>query len=329
MRARTLAVVAATLLAVTACSSGQEPAPTPAPSSSTPSEPVIAPLTGEEVDAADWPALAAKIDDHPDALPQVGLELADIVFEELVEGGITRYVAVWHSEIPEIIGPVRSIRPMDPAIVAPFGGAVVYSGGQDRFVQAMEATDVVNVVHGGELDAYFHRASDRETPHDVLVDAAALVDDELSDLAPPEPQLDYADGPSTAEQEGVPSTSAQLAFSPAQTPSWTCDEASGQWSRAQQGGPDLDAQGGQLSASNVVVLRVDVLDDQDVPSTQLVGSGGSGVVLSGCASIEVTWSKGELDDPIVLETLDGAPVEVSTGSTWFELVPSTGSVDVA
>ena len=79
----------------------------------------ISPLTGEqiEVGALAAPSLAAKVDNHPDARPQVGLERTDIVFEELVEGGLTRYVAVWHSDVPAIIGPVRSIRPMDPDII--------------------------------------------------------------------------------------------------------------------------------------------------------------------------------------------------------------------
>ena len=71
-----------------------------------------------------------KIDNHEDARPQVGLNRTDLVFEELVEGGLTRYVAVWHSDVPDAVGPVRSIRPMDPDIVAPLGGIIAYSGGQ-------------------------------------------------------------------------------------------------------------------------------------------------------------------------------------------------------
>ena len=70
------------------------------------------------------------------------------MFEELVEGGLTRYVAVWQSDVPAEIGPIRSIRPMDPDIISPLGGIVAYSGGQDRFVRAMKATSVYNAIHG-------------------------------------------------------------------------------------------------------------------------------------------------------------------------------------
>src|SRR5690606_12965154 len=102
---------------------------------------VLAPLRGESVErgALSHAAVSAKIDNHPEARPQMGLERTDIVFEELVEGGITRYVAVWHSDVPDLLGPIRSIRPMDPEIVGSFGGIIFYSGGQPRFVQMMQA----------------------------------------------------------------------------------------------------------------------------------------------------------------------------------------------
>lgn len=82
----------------------------------------------------------------------MGLQHTDIVFEELVEGGLTRYVAVWHSNVPAEIGPIRSIRPMDPDIISPLGGIVAYSGGQYRFVQLMRATPVHNAI---DLDLAF------------------------------------------------------------------------------------------------------------------------------------------------------------------------------
>ncbi|MDP3209308.1 MAG: DUF3048 domain-containing protein, partial [Rhodoglobus sp.] len=117
------------------------PVPTPAYTSTyvAPEPTALAPLTGQVVaqGALTNPSIAAKIDNHEDARPQIGLNRADIVFEELVEGGITRYVAVWQSDIPDELGPIRSIRPMDPDIISPFGGIVAYAGGQERFVDMM------------------------------------------------------------------------------------------------------------------------------------------------------------------------------------------------
>ena len=109
------------------------PAPAYVSTYETPAPTQLAPLRGTTVPAGSLahPSLAAKIDNHEGARPQVGLDRTDIVFEELVEGGLTRYVAVWHSDVPEQIGPVRSIRPMDPDIITPYGGIVAYSGGQE------------------------------------------------------------------------------------------------------------------------------------------------------------------------------------------------------
>ena len=133
----------------------------------------LAPLTGEVAAAPiTTPSLAAKVDNHPGARPQFGLERADIVVEELVEGGLTRYVAIWQSDVPDEIGPVRSIRPMDPDIISPFGGIVAYSGGQYRFVEAMEATGVYNAIHGqSDTEDTFYRTDLRDSPHDVIVRA--------------------------------------------------------------------------------------------------------------------------------------------------------------
>ena len=129
--------------------SSAAPTPTLTP---TPVPVYLAPLTGVEIGEGELtgPSIGAKIDNHPAARPQVALESADIVFEELVEGGLTRYLAVWHSKIPEELGPVRSVRPMDPDIVTSFGGIIAYSGGQERFVDMMEATGLLNAIHGQE-----------------------------------------------------------------------------------------------------------------------------------------------------------------------------------
>ncbi len=182
--------VSAALLAACAPTSAAQPdppptatgtaTPTPAASSTpTPTQPpptALSPLRGTTVLASTitGPALSAKVDNHGDARPQWGLEHTDIVFEELVEGGITRYVAVWFSDVPAEIGPVRSIRPMDPDIISPLGGIVAYSGGQQRFVDMMLDTPVHNAIHGGADDEFMYRTSKKQAPHNVIVKAQEL-----------------------------------------------------------------------------------------------------------------------------------------------------------
>ncbi|MFT4030430.1 MAG: DUF3048 domain-containing protein [Protaetiibacter sp.] len=329
-----VAFVLATLGLAGCTAEAPMPAPTPSPSYTsdyvTPTPVVIAPLTGLPVDdpaSLAHPSLAAKIDNHWDARPQIGLEATDLVFEELVEGGLTRYVAVWHSNIPAEIGPIRSIRPMDPDIISPFGGIVAYSGGQQRFVQLMLATNVYNAIHGQSDTAdVMYRTTSKEAPHNVVVKAQELIAMH-AELAAPVQQYAYADEPAgaTAAREGTAIAGVDLVLGGSAHPGWRWDAASSRWLRFQDGEADLDSTGGQLGAVNVVVMRVPVSDDGGVPKTELIG-GGEAWVLSGGAIVHASWSKSDRTTPIRLVDDTGAVIRLAPGNSWFELVPTSGSV---
>ncbi|PZU36691.1 MAG: DUF3048 domain-containing protein [Microbacterium sp.] len=296
------------------------PTPTPEPPAT-----ALSPLRGTEVlaDSITGPALTAKIDNHPAARPQVGLERADIVFEELVEGGLTRYVAAWYSDVPEQIGPVRSIRPMDPDIVSPFGGVIAYSGGQQRFVDMMVATNVHNAIHGGADDAYMFRTRTKAAPHNVLVEAQRLRA-AYAGIAPPAQQFAYSARPQTASAAayGSPAAGFDLSFSPRETRSWRWDAASTRYLRAQNGVADLDASGAQLGATNVVVVSVDIdWAYGEIPRTVMVGSGTAWIATGGKV-VQATWTKPSREAPIALTNAYGMPIYLAPGNTWVELVPA-------
>lgn len=329
------ATVISVLLLASGCTAGDlVPTPSPTPTYSLTYEPPpaygIAPLTGEqiEVGALSAPSLAAKIDNHPDARPQVGLERTDIVFEELVEGGLTRYVAVWHSDVPDVIGPVRSIRPMDPDIISPLGGIVAYSGGQSRFVDMMRAAPVYNAIHGQrDTESTFFRGDNAAAPHNVLVKAPEVIAQHL-DLSAPAQQFPFAESvaAATATKEGSPTAGIAMRFGGASAPSWSWDAASERWLRFQTGGaPDTDPSGAQLGATNVVVLRVPVDVIQSIPTTQLIGSGEAWVSTGG-ATVSATWSKSSMTAPIRILDAHGVAVRLAPGNTWVELVPLAGSL---
>ncbi len=309
------------------------PKPTPKPRYTstyvTPAPTSIAPLRGTTIAAGalQHASIAAKIDNHPDARPQVGLEKTDLLFEELVEGGLTRYVAVWQSEIPELLGPVRSIRPMDPDIISPFGGIVCYSGGQERFVALMRKTPVYNAIHGqSDTASTFFRSPTRAAPHNVLVKARDLLA-QHTDIAPPAQQFAFSlDVPSsTAAKDGVPTAAINYAFSGGTTGSWTWDPAQLAFVRAQDGKPDRDNNGAQLKATNVVVVRVPISDDKGVPKTEMIGLGEAWVSAGG-RTVHASWSKGSATDPIRLLDSSGTTIRLAAGNTWIELVPLAGSV---
>ncbi|GAA3889572.1 hypothetical protein GCM10022381_34450 [Leifsonia kafniensis] len=325
------------VLVLTACTNAApEPTSTPRPvvpsSTPTPTVVALAPLRGtpQDLGSATSPALSVKIDNHEDARPQIGLERTDIVFEELVEGGLTRYVAVWQSDIPDLVGPVRSIRPMDPDIITPFGGIVAYSGGQEIFIAMMEATPVVNARFDDDETGLFYRIDEKDSPHDVVVEAKELIALH-PDLAPPVQQFTYATTPAEAAAvvSGTPTTTINSRFSDARWPSWNWNAASSSYLRSQEGEADLDSNGAQLQATNLLVLRVGIDDTYgDVPKTVMLGSGEAWVSTGG-KTVHATWSKDAAGSLIRLVADNGALITLAAGNTWIELVPTdTGSVEL-
>ena len=300
-------------------------------SNAAPATAEIAPLTGVSVPAGSSPrpSLAVKIDNHSAARPQVAIDRTDLVFEELVEGGITRYVALWQSTIPDQVGPVRSIRPMDPDIIAPFGGIVAFSGGQQRFVDAMNATGQISAIFDYDTTGLFSRSTATAAPHNVILAATEFANRNVT-VAPPAQQYAYAatlDGAS-AVVDGTPISVINTRFSDSSARSWTWSTDAGAYLRAQDGAPDLSVDGAQLKATNVVVLRVNVTVNQSIPKTELIASGEASISTGG-KTLTATWSKDSQTAPIRLIDGNGVTIRLAPGNTWFQLVPNgTGSADL-
>lgn len=327
-------VLALSTISLAACSAtgpGEQPA-TP-----TPKVYVTAPLTGIQYEEGTpqalqlaKPSVACKIDNGSLApRPQSGLNSTDIVFDEMVEGGLTRLVAVWHSAQPDGIGPVRSIRPMDPDILSPFGGIVCFSGGQWAFVKAMEASPVFTASETSEQGkGTFSRSSDRVAPYNVYVNVQKLATDH-PELAAPAAQFAYA--PDLANSSAVLAGTEVTKFSvnfPQATAAWAPNSDGSAWLRTQDGAPLIDKlDGEQIHAVNVVVLQVQIdrsyLDRKygNVPKTVMVAS-GAGYVFTGSKFLPITWSKASATSPIVLVDSSGQPVQLAPGNTWIELQPN-------
>jgi hypothetical protein len=334
------ALTAVALLAVlTACGADSpHAAPTsssaaPATTTPPPPPPVLWPLTGRVADApVDRPALAVKIENSIDARPQTGLGAADMVWEEVVEGGITRYVAVYQSAVPPEIGPVRSVRPMDPAIAAPLHGVLAFSGGQQQYVDAVAAAGLQVLSQDAGSDG-FYRSSARRAPHNVYATPQTLLDQaDAAHAASPPPQFTVA-GPTEQPTASTPTGVVHLTMSGVSHPNWTWSAPDGAWLRTEGTTAAVEADGAQLRATNVVVLGVEVVNTaardpagNPVPETQLVGSGPALVAVPG-GTLAATWSKASIADPVVLTGPDGAVVRLAAGTTWVELMPTrTGSV---
>lgn len=340
-RVHLAAIVSFTVaIGLTGCSSGPMPSPSASPSASAmpsyvdtyvePDATEIAPLRGTTVPAGTTlgPALSAKVDNHPSARPQFGLEHTDIVYEELVEGGMTRYVAIWQSTVPEVIGPVRSIRPMDPDIISPYRGIVAYSGGQYQFVQLMRRTPVVNAIHGQANTKHtFYRVKGRPGPHDVGVRALQVIED-FGPLDAPRQNWSYAltTDASSAAKEGTPAPVVRYRFSSLMWGVWSYDPATERYYRSQANrGPDLDSAGNQLNTANIVVLRVAVKNRSTIPTT-ILNTTGEAWVATGGRVIHGSFTKASRNEPIYLYDDNGFTIQLAAGNTWVELIPTTGSV---
>ncbi|MGY4645466.1 DUF3048 domain-containing protein [Cellulomonas sp. URHB0016] len=347
---RVAALTSVVAVVLAACGSAASDDPTAAPpvtmapqiepAKAAPPTPVVPPrwpLTGQgATDVAVRPALAVKIENSGEARPQTGLEQADVVWEEVVEGGITRFVAVFHSQVPAEIGPIRSVRPMDPAIAAPLHGLVAFSGGQPGFVDALAASGLQILSQDKGTDGFYRKQGVAPAPHNVYGTPQTLwgLADGAHSAAPPAQftiarQADQA----TATLSGTPAGAVDVTMSGYSHPQWTWDAASGTWQRSEGAKPATARSGARLAATNVVTLSVRLVDSgttdpagNPVPETVLDGS-GTGLVATGGKTLPVNWSKAAQDAPVVLTTAEGAPVSLAPGITWVELVPGTsGSV---
>jgi hypothetical protein len=300
---------------------------TSAESLPTPGGPVW-PLTGVATNEIDQvPAIAVKIENDWTAHPLTGLESADNIWEETVEGTITRFVAVFHSKRPEWVEPIRSTRPMDAGIVAPLGGILAFSGGQPGFVAEVEAAGV-QVLSEDRGNRGFRRDTTRLAPHNVQGFLQDFLDQAANDrLAPPPEQFRFATpGNSTAELDGTAAEHITAVFGPLQTTNWDWDAATNTWLRSEFQSESVSSTGDRHAATNIVLLHMNQVDTGTVdPSgtpvfeTLMVDS-GTGTVASGGKAIDVRWSKSATDAPLVLTTMSGDPVLLEPGQTWIELI---------
>ncbi|ROR96086.1 hypothetical protein EDD28_0660 [Salana multivorans] len=343
-RQRGLAVVATLLaagLALTACSKEPEVIqPTDPPvtvdpevqvdKTAAPEAAPVWPLTGLPGDVVERPVLAVKVETTRPARPQAGINVADVLWEEMIEGGETRLLAMFHSSLPEQVGPIRSVRPMDGGIVGPTGGLLAFSGGQPQFIQQV-IDDGVQVTIGDQGGPGMYRVDFRRTPYNLYGNPAEMITvaDGNRNLTPPAP-FTFAATPAaaTAAANGTEATEIVAKF-PAQKSSWNWDGS--RWLRSMSDAPHTVDTGEQIAADNVVVLRVNIRDTgakdpigTAVYETIMVDS-GEALVATGGRTVSGTWSKAGISDPIVLTGADGQVITLAPGQTFIELLPYDSS----
>ncbi|MEO3750856.1 DUF3048 domain-containing protein [Streptomyces sp. B6B3] len=270
------------------------------------------PFTGEELDDGPSPVLAVKIDNVEAARPQTGLGDAEIVYVEQVEGGLSRFLAVYSEDLPDRVGPVRSGRESDLELLEQFGEpAFAYSGIQGALEPLFEDASLFPVPPDVAPEGY-SRGSDRPAPYNLYGDPAALLDaaldaSEASDIGfrfgePP------ARGGEATRKYDVSLPAAGFTFT------WSADDE--RWQVA------LDGQATDAAPATVVVQDVSIRESEyhDVtgaytPYTETTGSGTATVLRDGRA-YDAEWSRPSAEDGTEFTTPDGDPMRFATGPVW-------------
>ena len=277
-----------------------------------------------------------KVENLPVARPQWGLDKADIVFEEPVEGGITRFIAVYQCGTADRIEPVRSARLVDAQVLEPLGRILfAYSGATQYVINEVDAkTSLLDDVGANYAGGAYWRDPDREIPHNLVTSTSALYSAAAA--------LHYTKKPPVAifsygrpAPGGTPASAVSVYF-PLDVTTWTWHRGTGLWYRSYSDtGLALQGDGSQIAASNVIVMLVhewatkytEDINGAHENELTLKGSGPAWVFRDG-AQFFGKWERPLLDHPTVFVETNGTRITLTPGNTWEELVPDGLDVKV-
>lgn len=289
-----------------------------------------APLTGQPDPTGAYqnrPVLNVKVENlYPDARPQTGLEAADIVWEEVVEGGITRFLAMFQSQVPPVVGPVRSVRLTDPLVIWPVGGVFAYSGGAAYATTAINQAPV-NVVDESRAGPAMFRDRSRSVPHNLYGRPPQLFALGGKPVPPP-PLFQYLRAGESFAGDGVAAFTVNFEGD-AYRATYSWDKGTGRWLRTSRAKPFVMASGQQIAPTNVVVMFVQYAGGVGALGAQasLVGQGDAWVFSDG-KLVKGRWTRPDKAQPAQLQDTAGKPIRLVPGSTWVELPDVSYTVGV-
>ena len=280
-------------------------------------------LSGRE--GVNGPVLVVKIDDTTQAHPQVGLENADIVYIEQVEGGLTRLAAVFSSVIPQRIGPVRSARISDIDIVAQFGRvAFAYSGAQKKLLPVIASANLQDLGAQRQSPTIFTTDPNRIQPYAMVLRADLL----MQKIRDKNFQIDSAKNVGfifgELQDGGAPTTKAVMHW-PAATYSATWSQQESRWMLSHNNSADVAESGVVLGPTTLVIQMVSIVPSEYkdkvggvTPYSQTVGKGRAYVLRDGQRFI-TTWSRPSTESGTTFTFADGATMNFDPGQIWIAL----------
>jgi len=308
-----------------------EPAPQAEPS---PTSDPTCPLTGEApAEGVDLrrPAVALKIENSPAARPQAGVEDADVVFEEIVEGGITRFLAIYHCGGSKLAGPVRSARFDDPKIAKPFSRLIAFSGANGIVKGELQARGMVLVEELTSPPGLFRVPAGVIEVHNLFAHTEKLRKTAIEQKLPaPRDGVFVFEEELSAKSKKARSVSVNFNASNTIEYRWEADA----WKRYEAGAPFMTVEGDHLSVPNLLIQEVEVNNSFKItdvagnpsPDISLLAKGRAVLFRDGRA-VKGTWQIRKEGAPPVYRTKSGDPMPFAPGQIFVELVPSqAGSV---
>ena len=291
------------------------------------------PLTGQPAPGGtvpQRPAMAVKIDNYPAGRPQSGLDKADIIFEEPVEGGITRFAAVFQCQNAALIGPVRSARNIDIGILGQLGTPLLaHVGGINPVIANINASPVVNVDIGNSQSLMIHPPG-HVSPDSDYTSSAIVYGTHPTMTTPPQPLFAYS---TATPPGGTAISSVNINFSGTSNVTWKWNNATGTFLRFYNGTtPDMLANNVQNQAATVVVQYVQIsygpwLENdeggKEVQADLYPNASGAAVIYRNGYAIPGTWHRTTLGSPTQFVNAFGVTIPMDPGQTWVELVPNS------
>lgn len=288
--------------------------------------PPVCPLTGvetEEEDLLERRVLSVKIENSPEARPQIGLAEADVVYEQEAEGGITRFNVLYHCNDSERIGPIRSARPVDPTILQQYGDPLfVHAGSVDAVIRDVEEAGIEDINCNFELETC-PRDPNFSPPHDIFTSTDELRDAGETPGSPPGEVFAFSDEP----PQGRRAREIHLNYSSVANVYWRYRANQDAYLRFHDETPHDLEDGSQVTSQNVVVMIVERLDTRisdsagnPVPNFEIVGSNDLYVFRNGKV-IRGRWERDEESSITSLLDRQGNEIPLLPGQTWVELFP--------
>ena len=288
----------------------------PSPSLAAPG--LRSPFTGENVTSLDR-VLAVKIDNVKQARPPTGLGKADIVYVLPVEGGLSRLLAIYSSHVPPVVGPVRSAREDDLAVLRQFGRpAFAYSGATPVLLPYIHRHARIVDLYAGIAGGYFRDGS-RVAPYNLYARTSGLL--AQAARASRAHDIGFRFGPAPAG--GRPAGTESVSY-PAASFSFTWSPSRGRWLVSMDGTPALSSGGSRLSAATVVIQHTTVRTSRFLeygsrpPYAESTGSGAA-VVLRDGRAYRARWSRSAADGGTAFTMANGQPMTFAPGPVWIIL----------